>query len=88
MCFLVKFFGLVSKAQDLGCHVNGVTATAPLIYLRYLVMLQFLLTNIENLFTYVFQLAIDYGIKFLETSAKSSINVEEVRDIGILFMSL
>lgn len=25
------------------------------------------------------QLAIDYGIKFLETSAKSSINVEEVR---------
>lgn len=24
------------------------------------------------------QLAIDYGIKFLETSAKSSINVEEV----------
>ena len=27
----------------------------------------------------VFQLAIDYGIKFLETSAKSSTNVEEVR---------
>lgn len=26
----------------------------------------------------VVQLAIDYGIKFLETSAKSSINVEEV----------
>ncbi|NXW12660.1 RAB8B protein, partial [Circaetus pectoralis] len=26
------------------------------------------------------KLAIDYGIKFLETSAKSSINVEEVRD--------
>lgn len=29
-------------------------------------------------FSLVFQLAIDYGIKFLETSAKSSINVEEV----------
>ena len=27
----------------------------------------------------IVQLAIDYGIKFLETSAKSSINVEEVR---------
>ena len=24
------------------------------------------------------QLAIDYGVKFLETSAKSSLNVEEV----------
>uniref|UniRef100_A0A8B9BYZ8 small monomeric GTPase n=1 Tax=Anser brachyrhynchus TaxID=132585 RepID=A0A8B9BYZ8_9AVES len=30
------------------------------------------------------KLAIDYGIKFLETSAKSSINVEEVRD-GCLY---
>lgn len=29
-------------------------------------------------FSLVFQLAIDFGIKFLETSAKSSINVEEV----------
>lgn len=28
---------------------------------------------------FAFQLAIDYGIKFLETSAKSSTNVEEVR---------
>ncbi|XP_005726399.1 ras-related protein Rab-8B-like [Pundamilia nyererei] len=28
-------------------------------------------------FSLVFQLAIDYGIKFLETSAKSNINVEE-----------
>lgn len=27
---------------------------------------------------FLLQLAIDYGIKFLETSAKSSINVEEV----------
>lgn len=32
-----------------------------------------------NTKTIVLQLAIDYGIKFLETSAKSSINVEEVR---------
>ncbi len=27
---------------------------------------------------FLLQLAIDYGIKFLETSAKSSTNVEEV----------
>lgn len=32
-------------------------------------------------FLFVFQLAIDYGIKFLETSAKSSTNVEEVRTV-------
>lgn len=31
-------------------------------------------------FLIAFQLAIDYGIKFLETSAKSSTNVEEVRN--------
>lgn len=31
------------------------------------------------MFLFAFQLAIDYGIKFLETSAKSSTNVEEVR---------
>ncbi len=30
------------------------------------------------------QLAIDYGIKFLETSAKSSTNVEEVGEILLL----
>lgn len=28
--------------------------------------------------SHLFQLAIDYGVKFLETSAKSSLNVEEV----------
>lgn len=31
------------------------------------------------MFLFAFQLAIDYGIKFLETSAKSSTNVEEVK---------
>jgi hypothetical protein len=35
-------------------------------------------------FLFVFQLAIDYGIKFLETSAKSSTNVEEVRNVGCM----
>ena len=29
-------------------------------------------------YSYLTQLAIDYGVKFLETSAKSSLNVEEV----------
>lgn len=29
------------------------------------------------LFLFIFQLAIEHGIKFMETSAKASINVEE-----------
>lgn len=41
-----------------------------------------LFSELENdlllTFCLIDQLAIDYGIKFLETSAKSSINVEEV----------
>lgn len=37
------------------------------------------------MFLFAFQLAIDYGIKFLETSAKSSTNVEEVRKKCLVF---
>lgn len=34
------------------------------------------------LFVYLFQLALEYGIKFMETSAKSNINVENVSTLS------
>lgn len=38
----------------------------------------YFLPNTNILSALITQLAIDYGVKFLETSAKSSLNVEEV----------
>lgn len=40
----------------------------------------------QFLFLLLLQLAIDYGIKFLETSAKSSTNVEEVGEICLMLI--
>lgn len=34
--------------------------------------------SLSTFYFHLLQLAIDYGVKFMETSAKSSLNVEEV----------
>ena len=45
-------------------------------------------SNVANVvfILYFTKLAIDYGIKFLETSAKSSLNVEEVSVFSVTIL--